>query len=701
MDYLVCVFYPLLAFLLLWKSKFFKKGSFNDDVLSISQTKALQGFTAVLIMFHHMSQQTCAYWLKPEYIHHGLEPFVSIGYLFVAIFFFYSGYGLLKSFKNKENYLKGFLPKRISPIFVATVLIGLVFMLARNWMRDRYSIFNISIGEPATINPNGWFPYTICIFYIGFYLAYRFCKNQKTALFVTCAVVVLYMLFCDFNIYGTWWYNSAPAFAAGLVLAEYEDRIISSFKKHYVLNFIIFGLLSAVSIFFAVQHPENWDRLVILFAQIISSVVFVFFLLLVGLKVKIGNKILAWLGTMTLELYLIHGLFVYLFGFCFISERVESLYYISNPALYVIVVIVLSIPSAMLFKLIDSKIVKFFQKRQKLARNLNKDVLRFVGVVLVFFGLLIALASYRSHKDTRLNVPAKVDPYIEQNITFVEVDGRKMAVDVHGEGEHTIVFLSPTGPTLTLKELASFFTDDFRVVLIDKFGTGFSDITDRPRTTENIVDEYHECLQKLGINKYILIGHMQAGLQTMLYANKYADEIEQIMEIDCTCFEEFKEEMRAFNINRKNFNRMIKRASQVQYNQARLLNSTGIIRWVWATYEIIFRRDHNEDFMLVMEEMFKKSYYNKNSYDEDVYTYDNNFAVENMKYPAAIPTEIMIGYYTWKEHYYYGDWYYYHEHLLSENPLSELHVIEGDGYTAYWNTRALSKIIRTAIKKLD
>ena len=178
-------------------------------------------------------------------------------------------------------------------------------------------------------------------------------------------------------------------------------------------------------------------------------------------------------------------------------------------------------------------------------------------------------------------------------------------------------------------------------------------------------------------------------------------EYEQVIEIDCNCFEEFCEEVRAFNLNRKNFNRAIKRASQIRYNQAVLLNKTGLIRWVWALYEEIFRRDHNEDTMLVMEETFKKTFYSKNAYDEDVLTYDNNFAVENMKYPAAIPTEIMIGYYTWKEHYYYGDWYYYHEHLLSENPLSELHVIEGDGYTAYWNTRALSKIIRTAIKKLD
>ena len=51
-----------------------------------SQTKALQGFFAICIMLHHIGQKTCAYWLNPKYIVHGLDVFVPIGYFFVGIF---------------------------------------------------------------------------------------------------------------------------------------------------------------------------------------------------------------------------------------------------------------------------------------------------------------------------------------------------------------------------------------------------------------------------------------------------------------------------------------------------------------------------------------------------------------------------------------------------------------------------------------
>ena len=86
MDKLVYLYYPLLAVVLLWGVKFYKKGTWNDGFMSLSQTKTLQGFFALLIMFHHAGQKTCAPWLNPKFIIPGLEVFVPIGYFFVGIF---------------------------------------------------------------------------------------------------------------------------------------------------------------------------------------------------------------------------------------------------------------------------------------------------------------------------------------------------------------------------------------------------------------------------------------------------------------------------------------------------------------------------------------------------------------------------------------------------------------------------------------
>ena len=96
--------------------------------MSLSQTKELQGFTAVCIVFHHLGQKTCAPWLNPKYIVHGLDFFVPIGYLLVAVFLFCSGYGMYKSYHTKENYLEGFFARRFMPLILAFLTTECMFL---------------------------------------------------------------------------------------------------------------------------------------------------------------------------------------------------------------------------------------------------------------------------------------------------------------------------------------------------------------------------------------------------------------------------------------------------------------------------------------------------------------------------------------------------------------------------------------------
>ena len=58
---------------------------------------------------------------------------------------------------------------------------------------------------------------------------------------------------------------------------------------------------------------------------------------------------------------------------------------------------------------------------------------------------------------------------------MVEVDGNEMFIYSEGEGDHTIVFMSGYGtpePILDFKPLWSKLSDDYRIVVIEKFGYG-------------------------------------------------------------------------------------------------------------------------------------------------------------------------------------------------------------------------------------
>lgn len=373
MNYLVYLVYPILVVFLLVGVKVYGKGQWNEEFMSLKQTKALQGFTAVLIMLHHVGQKTCAHWLDHNMIRPGLELFVPYGYYFVGIFLFCSGYGLYKSFMTKDNYIQGFVKKRILPLIIAFYSAGFVFLIVRLLMHQKINVpmmilYIIGFAMP---NPNSWYVVAVPFFYLIFYLCFRKIKDEKKATCATCLGIALYMLFGtlirhnDFWMCGEWWYNSAHFFPLGLLFARNEKKIIEGIKKHYglfliggfILIFVLDGVAKLGENVFSYYYGEYspapyiqmvWRKWPTLLGEMLGSSAFVFWVFIAMMKVKIGNKVMEFFGTITLEFYLIHGLFVELFGRSFCGMG-KSLYDIKNVALYALVVFVLGTISAVLF----------------------------------------------------------------------------------------------------------------------------------------------------------------------------------------------------------------------------------------------------------------------------------------------------------------------------------------------------------------
>ena len=69
------------------------------------------------------------------------------------------------------------------------------------------------------------------------------------------------------------------------------------------------------------------------------------------------------MGTITLQFYLIHGLFAELFAFAF-EGKIKSLYYIKNPLIYVFVVFVLGLASAVILKKAEEMIVRIGKRKR-------------------------------------------------------------------------------------------------------------------------------------------------------------------------------------------------------------------------------------------------------------------------------------------------------------------------------------------------
>lgn len=301
----------------------------------------------------------------------GLEVFVPSGFYFVALFFFFSGYGLFKSVKTKPDYLRGFLKKRILPILYTSYVVIFMYYAFRLIQGEPFSVTNLLIylSQARLCNVNGWYVICLPIIYLGFYLAFKFCKKENAAVAVMWLIVTAYCLigtFVDHNNWffcGEWWYNSVYGFMVGLFFAKYEEKFLTHLKKYYwlylILSFVLIVPLytaSKLTTMFVSYYAENFDpthrvirRWICLISENLASFSFMFFMLLLNLKCKIGNKVLDFMGTITLEFYLVHGLFVELFSYRFVGY-LPPLWQCKNAALYVLAVFVISVPICVLLK---------------------------------------------------------------------------------------------------------------------------------------------------------------------------------------------------------------------------------------------------------------------------------------------------------------------------------------------------------------
>ena len=152
------------------------------------------------------------------------------------------------------------------------------------------------------------------------------------------------------------------------------------------------------------------------------------------------------------------------------------------------------------------------------------------GTVVALLGGTLATTAIVNAVQTPKEV-AQLEPYGE----LVEVDGKRMNVAVFGEGEETIVLTPGAGTASPVADFAPVIAglqDEYRIIAVEPFGYGFSDQTDTPRTTENIVREIHEAVSSVGAEEYILMGHSITGIYGLSYANTYPDEVTAFVGID-------------------------------------------------------------------------------------------------------------------------------------------------------------------------
>jgi pimeloyl-ACP methyl ester carboxylesterase len=126
---------------------------------------------------------------------------------------------------------------------------------------------------------------------------------------------------------------------------------------------------------------------------------------------------------------------------------------------------------------------------------------------------------------------------IKFNGELVSINGHKIHVYREGRvGLPTIILMSghcTVSPVYDFKVLYEKLLHNFRVIVIEKFGYGYSDICDSPCDIDTLVSIQRQALVALGeTGPYILAPHSMSGIEAIRWKQKFPDEVSAIVGID-------------------------------------------------------------------------------------------------------------------------------------------------------------------------
>lgn len=123
------------------------------------------------------------------------------------------------------------------------------------------------------------------------------------------------------------------------------------------------------------------------------------------------------------------------------------------------------------------------------------------------------------------------------NGEYVSIDDHKLHIlRIGDESKPKLVFMAGSGtfaPIYDFKILYSKLVNDFRIIVIEKFGYGYSDLYEASCDIDSLLNIQREELQKIGESgPFILVPHSMSGLEALRWKQKYPDEVQAIIGLD-------------------------------------------------------------------------------------------------------------------------------------------------------------------------
>ena len=262
----------------------------GDHFFDQANTTALRGFWCMVVILVH----------TPVMYQNRIQDMIgSFAYIGVTFFFITSAYGLRLMVQKKTDYVNGFWRRRLPKLLIPCLLVNLlaaVFDVVRGGKISLWSLLWI----------NGWVQW-LFVCYVIFWAVYKFKKrHQDATICLLIAVFSIAIYLCRPWIIGTTWCPEIFGFIWGIILFRLRDFFIDRMKKRWFIKCLIFCIVAGAAGLIYLKF-----KMIVFFGdyllKILLGILITLFMLAVNTRVNIGNQISKFVGTLSYEVYLLHG----------------------------------------------------------------------------------------------------------------------------------------------------------------------------------------------------------------------------------------------------------------------------------------------------------------------------------------------------------------------------------------------------------
>lgn len=311
----------------------------------LAHTLPLRGILALLVVFGHLDTVVSSQTRILAPLHMATPA--------VAVFFFMSGYGLMLSYTKKgKDYLHQFVAKStvklLLPLLITTLLYQGILIILSRWSFSTLIDNFISGREMPLVH--SWFVYALFLFYMLFFVFFNSENSigiKGRCIGLTMSVLLYYIITRYCFRWDFFWWLTCLSFPMGIYYARFEDQVKDYISRYNWITIPIILLLLAIKLLSGEYTPVLAELPYVLIGPLVA-------ILLYRMPLPTNNKILNFIGTLSFEIYLTHGIF---------ESLLRNIF--ESPYLFIAVVVTMTIFTSWLLHILYKRLISRLLARLK------------------------------------------------------------------------------------------------------------------------------------------------------------------------------------------------------------------------------------------------------------------------------------------------------------------------------------------------